>query len=233
MQHNEPGREPAEPTDAELLMRFGKEVRLAKLGVGIVADGEALLEALIARGEEYVSGARPMPDTPAPDEVAQLRAEVARLKDELIDRETECNQIHAEMQEPLTAQRLREHNDGYLYLGNGVEVAIAGTTARVAELEALCRVTLGQGKTIVSDASINGIMGGAPTTLLIQVLDESHTIGDDATGFGRDNLEPGDGNVQIVFTKAESVDVVIDTLFKIKGEIESTPAAPEGEGGGK
>ena len=68
MDTNEPGREPTEPTDAELLLRFGKEVRAAKLGVGKMSDGEALLNAIIARGEEYLSGQRPMPDTTAPDE---------------------------------------------------------------------------------------------------------------------------------------------------------------------
>lgn len=159
MEHNE-GREPTEPTDARCKARRRGRFERCELEAGHEYGHRAGSWGWVSV-EDTVSGARPMPgsevsraevlrmstdtllkaeaerlpDTPAPDEVAQLRAEVARLKDALIDREIERNQLLAGMQEELTAQRLLERC-GCLYLGNGVEVAISGTTARVAELEA-------------------------------------------------------------------------------------------------
>ena len=74
MDTNEPGREPTEPTDAELelvldLYRAAK--RLA--GNKTLADVQAVIDATNEvpwSAMKRLSGARPMPDTPAPDEVA-------------------------------------------------------------------------------------------------------------------------------------------------------------------
>ncbi len=110
MQHNEPGREPTEPTDAELLIDFAR-----KQDRGTINDWVYARAACATRGYEYLSGHRPMPgsevsraevlrmstetllkaeaermpDTPAPDEVAQLRAEVERLKGWLAETESD------------------------------------------------------------------------------------------------------------------------------------------------
>ena len=113
MDTNEPGREPTEPTDAELelvldLYRAAK--RLA--GNKTLADVQAVIDATNEvpwSAMKRLSGARPMPDTPAPDEVGQLRAEVLRV-------------THAYEQVCMGIQKLRDAADL--------------STARVAELEA-------------------------------------------------------------------------------------------------
>ncbi len=71
MQHNEPGREPTEPTDAELLRDLAESFSINPQSAAWYRDRNAAL----ARGREYLSGARPMPDKPAPDEVAQPACE--------------------------------------------------------------------------------------------------------------------------------------------------------------
>ena len=76
MDTNETGREPTEPTDAELLTALFYENNH-----GTPESFEAAELAAIQRGEE-ITNRGPVPDTPAPDEVAQLRAEVARLKED-------------------------------------------------------------------------------------------------------------------------------------------------------
>jgi len=115
------GREPTEPTDAMILaakiyewqakQKYGEETLLH---VAVLCDftGASRYKRAMAEviEQHMMSGARPMPDTPAPDEVAQLRAEVLRV-------------THAYEQVCMGIQKLRDAADL--------------STARVAELEAL------------------------------------------------------------------------------------------------
>ncbi len=71
MDTNEPGREPTEPTDAELLTALATQYH-EDVSPKYPDKIWARIEAAVTRGDEYLSGQRPMPDTPAPDEVAQL-----------------------------------------------------------------------------------------------------------------------------------------------------------------
>ena len=79
------GREPTEPTDAELelvLDLYRAARRLA--GNKTLADVQAVIDATNEvpwSAMKRLSGAWPVPDTPAPDEVDTLRAEVERLKE--------------------------------------------------------------------------------------------------------------------------------------------------------